>query len=127
MAAAQQLAVAIRRGQLEGEGGVRRLLDAGVSASETIQPVGTPLMLAVMKNRVDIMELLVARGADVDAPITHQGAHPSYPNGWRALFAAVACDKVCSWSVEVLVRFRRCHGFSCRISRACHHSRRVPI
>ena len=32
----EQLFLAIHQGQLEGEGGVRSLLDAGVSASEEI-------------------------------------------------------------------------------------------
>lgn len=90
MDGAQQLGVTIRRGQLEGQGGVRSLLDAGVSSSEEMRPIGTPLMFATLQGHVDIMELLVERGANVDAPTPSEDIHPK---GWRALLVTISADK----------------------------------
>lgn len=92
------LATATESGVARGHGTgvpiVERLLDAGVDPNAAPWGDGvTPLMRAVRLHDVAVMQLLLARGADVharDARGRSAMAHtpPSYPDDARALLAA---------------------------------------
>ena len=58
-----------------------------------------------MEGHVDIMELLVKRGADVDITVSREDVQPK---GWRALFATITHEKVCDEEcVQILPNMQR--------------------
>jgi ankyrin repeat protein len=63
----------------------RRLIEAGADVSATSYYQLTPLAMAAMNGRTEMMELLLDAGADVDQPTLHAGTalHAAAGQGQR--------------------------------------------
>ena len=75
---------------------VRRLLEAGAAVNQQDEEGRTPLYLATQEGYMEVMELLIARGADVNQGAGHD------PREFAPLYVAASCGRVDA--IDLLVR-----------------------
>lgn len=75
---------------------VRRLLDAGADVNQQDKEGRTPLYLATQEGYMEVMELLIARGADVNQGTGHD------PGEFAPLYVAASCGR--GDAIDLLVR-----------------------
>ena len=60
----------------EGPDAIQELLDQGLDPNETIAGIGTPFMLAVSQEKIEVIRLLAKAGADVNKAVPPMNLSP---------------------------------------------------